>query len=44
MPLVSVEVYRELAAMFPLQDKEVIEACNEYGMVMVFSGVRLFHH
>lgn len=26
------------------RDDEVIHACNEYGMVMVFSGVRLFHH
>lgn len=26
------------------RDKEVIEAANEYGMVMAFSGVRLFHH
>lgn len=26
------------------RDEEVIRACNEYGMVMVFSGVRLFHH
>jgi len=25
-------------------DESVIEACNEYGMVMSFSGVRLFHH
>ena len=25
-------------------DDAVIEACNEYGMVMVFSGLRLFHH
>jgi AICAR transformylase/IMP cyclohydrolase PurH len=22
----------------------VIQAANEYGMTMVFSGVRLFHH
>jgi phosphoribosylaminoimidazolecarboxamide formyltransferase/IMP cyclohydrolase len=27
-----------------LRDAEVIEAANEYGRVMVFSGVRLFHH
>lgn len=27
-----------------VRDKEVIQACNEYGMVMAFSGVRLFHH
>jgi phosphoribosylaminoimidazolecarboxamide formyltransferase/IMP cyclohydrolase len=26
------------------RDKGVIEACNQYDMVMVFSGVRLFHH
>ncbi len=27
-----------------LRDDIVIEACNEYGMVMVTTGVRLFHH
>ncbi len=27
-----------------LRDDAVIEACNEYGMTMTFSGVRLFHH
>jgi phosphoribosylaminoimidazolecarboxamide formyltransferase / IMP cyclohydrolase len=27
-----------------VQDAQVIEACNEYGMSMVFTGVRLFHH
>lgn len=27
-----------------LRDGEVIEACDSYGMVMAFSGVRLFHH
>lgn len=27
-----------------IADDEVIEACNEYGLVMAFSGVRLFHH
>lgn len=27
-----------------VQDPQVIEACNEYGMVMSFTGVRLFHH
>jgi phosphoribosylaminoimidazolecarboxamide formyltransferase/IMP cyclohydrolase len=27
-----------------LRDQEVIQACNEYGMVMVCSGLRLFHH
>ena len=26
------------------RDSEVIQAANEYGMTMVFSGVRLFHH
>jgi len=26
------------------RDEDVIRACDEYGMVMVFSGVRLFHH
>jgi len=27
-----------------LRDEDVIQACNDYGMVMVFSGVRFFHH
>lgn len=27
-----------------VRDDVVIEACNEYGMVMAFSGLRLFHH
>jgi len=27
-----------------IKDDEVIEAANEYGMVMALSGVRLFHH
>ncbi len=27
-----------------LRDGDVIQACNDYGMVMAFSGVRLFHH
>ncbi|HOJ78993.1 MAG TPA: phosphoribosylaminoimidazolecarboxamide formyltransferase [Bacillota bacterium] len=27
-----------------VRDDIVIEACDEYGMVMAFSGVRLFHH
>jgi phosphoribosylaminoimidazolecarboxamide formyltransferase/IMP cyclohydrolase len=27
-----------------LRDEDVISACNEYGMSMVFSGIRLFHH
>ena len=26
------------------RDEDVIAAANEYGMTMVFSGVRLFHH
>jgi AICAR transformylase/IMP cyclohydrolase PurH len=26
------------------RDEDVIAACDEYGMMMVFSGVRLFHH
>jgi len=27
-----------------LRDDAVIEACNEYGMVMIMTGTRLFHH
>lgn len=27
-----------------LRDKEVVEACDEYGMTMIFTGLRLFHH
>jgi len=27
-----------------VQDGQVTEACNEYGMAMCFTGVRLFHH
>ncbi len=27
-----------------IRDNDVIKACNDYGMVMVFSGTRLFHH
>ena len=27
-----------------VRDDVVIEACDEYGMAMAFSGVRLFHH
>lgn len=27
-----------------LRDEDVITACDEYGMVMVFTGIRLFHH
>jgi len=26
------------------RDDVVIEACNKYGMVMTFTGIRLFHH
>jgi phosphoribosylaminoimidazolecarboxamide formyltransferase/IMP cyclohydrolase len=27
-----------------IRDGVVIEACDEYGMVMALTGVRLFHH
>jgi phosphoribosylaminoimidazolecarboxamide formyltransferase/IMP cyclohydrolase len=27
-----------------LRDEDVIQACDSYGMVMAFTGVRLFHH
>jgi phosphoribosylaminoimidazolecarboxamide formyltransferase / IMP cyclohydrolase len=27
-----------------LRDADIIRACDEYGMAMVFTGVRLFHH
>lgn len=27
-----------------IRDDAVIEACNKYGMVMAFTGIRLFHH
>ena len=27
-----------------LRDEDVIDACDSYGMVMAFTGVRLFHH
>ena len=27
-----------------LRDEEVVSACNEYGMVMIFSRLRIFHH
>ena len=27
-----------------IKDKDVIQACNDHGMVMVFTGLRLFHH
>ncbi len=26
------------------RDDAVIQACDEYGMLMIFSGIRLFHH
>jgi len=26
------------------RDADVIAACNEYGMAMDYTGVRLFHH
>lgn len=26
------------------RDQDVIDACNAYGQVLVFSGIRLFHH
>ena len=26
------------------RDQDVIDACNKYGMVMCFTGMRLFHH
>ncbi len=27
-----------------IRDDNVIQACNEYGIVMAFTGIRLFHH
>ena len=27
-----------------IRDDNVIETCNKYGMVMCFTGMRLFHH
>ena len=27
-----------------IRDEDVIAACNKYGMVMAFTGMRLFHH
>ena len=27
-----------------IRDEDVIKACNDYGMVMAYSGLRLFHH
>ena len=26
------------------RDQDVIDACDGYGMVMAFTGLRLFHH
>ena len=27
-----------------IRDDNVIDTCNKYGMVMAFTGIRLFHH
>jgi len=27
-----------------VRDDNVIETCNKYGIVMAFTGIRLFHH
>ncbi len=27
-----------------VRDNQVIDTCNQYGMVMAFTGIRLFHH
>ncbi len=27
-----------------IRDRDVIDCCNRYGMVMAFTGIRLFHH
>jgi phosphoribosylaminoimidazolecarboxamide formyltransferase/IMP cyclohydrolase len=27
-----------------IRDQEVIDACNEYGIAMVFTGIRCFKH
>ena len=27
-----------------VRDDDVIATCNKYGMVMAFTGIRLFHH
>src|SRR5690606_4180434 len=27
-----------------MRDEEVVQAANDYGMVMAYSGLRLFHH
>ena len=33
-----------LEDMSSVRDDAVIDACNRYGMAMVFTGIRLFHH
>jgi len=46
----SIDVARKLGVKYvaqpggSIQDESVTKACNEYGMVMVTTGVRLFHH
>ena len=32
------------AEFIALGDDLVIEKCNEYGIAMAFTGIRLFHH
>ena len=27
-----------------IRDQDVIDACNKHGMIMSFTGLRLFHH
>ncbi|MDD5981612.1 MAG: phosphoribosylaminoimidazolecarboxamide formyltransferase, partial [Clostridium sp.] len=27
-----------------VRDEDVIKACDEHGIVMAFTGIRLFHH
>ena len=27
-----------------IRDQQVIDTANKYGMVMAFTGIRLFHH
>ena len=34
----------EMAAGEHWRDEDVIACCNKYGMAMVFTGIRLFHH
>ena len=36
--------YRSGVKYIAIRDDLVIEACNEYGIAMYFSGMRLFHH